>query len=61
MSEPWVPGYVRRQAEQLVRTKVDMQILEDMSPPTVRDRLAAEHERLSSSVCFPALLAGLRS
>ncbi|TDR35718.1 hypothetical protein [Aquamicrobium defluvii] len=57
MAEPWVPGYLRRRAEELIRTKVDLQSLEDMGPPTVRRHLAAEHERLSSSASPAALLA----
>lgn len=58
MSEPWVPGYLRRQAEQLIRSKVDLQILEDLGSSTVRGRLAAEHERLCSTVSPVALVAG---
>lgn len=39
----------RRRAEELVRIEVDANFLASLGPATVRDKLMADHERLSSS------------
>lgn len=49
----------RLQAEELVCARVLANMLADLPPPTVRDRLAASHVALSSSASPQALAARL--
>lgn len=49
MDDPRLEASRRRRAEDLVRIEVEAMFLADLGPSTVRDKLAADHERLSSS------------